>query len=611
MSMWKYLQRKVSKKEVDVVSEVVRGASGGPPGEKDAEDVVFVSEEEVRVGSGGVEGGGDRGVRQPPQAPVAVASTSKQSETVGWGGKRKAPVASTSKQSGSKRKLEDSDSTRPNTAKRRYKFNVEWLKRFPWLEFKGEAMHCKSCDRFNGDPLGKGPGGGSTNFKLSALQRHDEASGHKWAHVKATKHAERQQRQATSSQLQDDPSSAPSDAERALSALQAAQQAKLELLFRNAHFIAKMSLPFTKFPHLVTLDEAKGLQVGETYRTNKKCREFIHAIAEVERRQCRHDLQKAHFVSVTCDGSTDSSRREQEIIYVRYAIEGEVNVRLAAVKSLERGDAQHIMGAIDETMRGATGLESEEWKRKLVGFASDGAAVNLGCNEGVATQLKRDDNTPDNLVIVHCTAHRLELAFKDMTGSVDYYGKIARHLKNLYDFYWRSPLNRSMLERAAEAVDIPFLVPTRVGGTRWVAHTERALSNMVRGMPALLHHLEQLSNPDCPERVSGDAKAKATGFLTLMKDKRFVLTTAFLQDLFRCLCKASTSLQESARGIAGAYGAVQELKKQIGRLGEKDGPCLRTRKGYVMVLFSYSLLLCSIFCGLLMHSNVFCVFLVF
>jgi len=367
----------------------------------------------------------------------------------------------------------------------------------------------------------------------------------------------------------------PAESERALLLLKSAEVSKLQLLFRNAHMIARDGLPFTKFSRLASLAQAQGLDVGETYRNDKQCRAFIHVIAEVERKKRSEKLHQTPFLSVMCDGSTDSAIREQEIVYIRFCSEGEVRVQLAAVKHLERGDASHIYEAVDNAVTESSGMTSEEWKAKLVGFSSDGASVMMGCKQGVATKLKRDC---PKLVTVHCTAHRLELAFKDMTLRVDYYKKISQLLIDLYYFYKKSPLNRSMLNRSAEAANLSFLVPTRVGGTRWVMHVDRALSNLIKAMPAIVMHLEQMSNPDCPYQVSGTAKATAVGFLKTMKQPRFTLTTAFLQDLFRALVKASKTLQESNRGIAGAYSTLQELKAQIDRLATRDGPSLREAK---------------------------------
>ena len=58
-----------------------------------------------------------------------------------------------------------------------------------------------------------------------------------------------------------------------------AQVSELALLFRNAHAIAKAGRPFFDMQWMCALDE-KGLDVGMSYRTDKKCSEFIQCIAE-------------------------------------------------------------------------------------------------------------------------------------------------------------------------------------------------------------------------------------------------------------------------------------------------------------------------------------------
>lgn len=47
-----------------------------------------------------------------------------------------------------------------------------------------------------------------------------------------------------------------------------------------------------------------------------------------------------------------------------------------------------------------------DWKEKLIGAGCDGASVNLGVNDSVATRLR--ENRP-YVRTVHCVAHRLEL----------------------------------------------------------------------------------------------------------------------------------------------------------------------------------------------------------
>ena len=52
------------------------------------------------------------------------------------------------------------------------------------------------------------------------------------------------------------------------------------VLFRNAHAYAKAGRPFTDMEWMCALDEKKGLDMGMSYRTDKKCCEFIQCIAD-------------------------------------------------------------------------------------------------------------------------------------------------------------------------------------------------------------------------------------------------------------------------------------------------------------------------------------------
>ena len=56
-----------------------------------------------------------------------------------------------------------------------------------------------------------------------------------------------------------------------------------------------------------------------------------------------------------------------------------------------------------------------------------------------------------------------------------------------------SYLNRSNLKETCEVEGVKQLVPTRVGGTRWLPHTLRALNNMWTLYPALVLHLSQVN----------------------------------------------------------------------------------------------------------------------
>jgi hypothetical protein len=145
--------------------------------------------------------------------------------------------------------------------------------------------------------------------------------------------------------------------------------------------------------------------------------------------------------------------------------------------------------AIKDALK-SVGLTEEEWTRKLVGFGSDGASVNIGKKSGVITRLQELQPLVQG---IHCHAHRLELAYKDALKKDPLHLKVESLLTGLYYFYRNSPLNRANLKRACDALSLKSLIPTRIGGTRWLPHWKRALDNLWRIYPGLVTHLQQVS----------------------------------------------------------------------------------------------------------------------
>ena len=260
-------------------------------------------------------------------------------------------------------------------------------------------------------------------------------------------------------------------------------------LFRISHALAVNARPFTDYVWHCELEEAMGVSISKDYRNDKAARMFTKYIAEVERRKLEMELKKSKFVCVMVDGTTDCSIQEQELVFVRYASKGDINVRFASVETCEKADAASITQAVFNSMT-TVGLSKQDFVKKLVGFASDGAAVMQGRNNGVAVRLR--EHQP-KLQSVHCMAHRLELAYRDVLKTVPIFKRMDSFLLGLYLFYHNSALNRSNLKTSFKSMDESCIVPTRVGGTRWMSHTKGALDKVTRGYTALLQHLEQVN----------------------------------------------------------------------------------------------------------------------
>jgi hypothetical protein len=266
-----------------------------------------------------------------------------------------------------------------------------------------------------------------------------------------------------------------------------AVQSRIAKLFRNAHALAKNCRPYTDFHWMCKLDNAKGVDIGQTYHNDKAAAKFVEYIAKQARSTTAKLIQEGSFLSLISDGSTDTSWQEAEILYARISCKGQVITRFIGIRNLEKADANSITMAVNSMMSETC----EHWQNKFVGYAADGAAVMQGKLTGVVTRM-REQNCSE-MVAVHCTAHRVELAYKDAVKEIALYKRVNLAMLGMYLFYRNSPLNRANLKRSFETVNAPFLVPTRVGGTRWVPHTNRAISHILTGYIPIVQHLEQVT----------------------------------------------------------------------------------------------------------------------
>jgi len=216
-----------------------------------------------------------------------------------------------------------------------------------------------------------------------------------------------------------------------------------------------------------------------------ECRVFVKYIAEAERKIVQEHSEDAKFCAIMSDGSTDCAVKEEEMVYVRFCKEGNVEVRFVGIQAVEKADSAHITQAIKSQMDAVC----KGWEGKLVACATDGAAVMTGEKSGVVTRLRGDKAY---VLGVHCMAHRLELAFSDTIKVSPMFCKVEELLGGLYTFYHTSPLNRANLVNSYQTLKQTPLMPTRIGGTRWVGHLLRALDQFLRGYQAIVLHLEQV-----------------------------------------------------------------------------------------------------------------------
>ena len=75
----------------------------------------------------------------------------------------------------------------------------------------------------------------------------------------------------------------------------------------------------------------------------------------------------------------------------------------------------------------------------------------LGAKGGVVALIREELGRPF-IISIHCSGHKLELAFKDAMKKIPALAKVDSLLLSLYYFYHNSPLNRANLKESAKAL---------------------------------------------------------------------------------------------------------------------------------------------------------------
>ena len=161
----------------------------------------------------------------------------------------------------------------------------------------------------------------------------------------------------------------------------------MDKLFQTAFYLAWKERPFTDFPNFLDLQTLNGPGVWGTYHKDKAAKEFTTHIAGVYQDNLQQQLHNSDYFSVFCDGSTDRSACEKELVMVRVIADFYPVVKYLKLLEPANTKADGILAAITGAFADF-GFSAMEYKQKMIGFGSDGASVMMGARRGVFELLK-------------------------------------------------------------------------------------------------------------------------------------------------------------------------------------------------------------------------------
>ena len=201
--------------------------------------------------------------------------------------------------------------------------------------------------------------------------------------------------------------------------------------------------------------------------------------------------------------------------------------------------------------------ECSDWKSKLVGLCADGAAVNLGVRSGAA---KRLQEVVPHLVAIHCCAHRVELAMKGISTTINYFKTLEDSLVELYRLYHKSPLCWSELQQVGEMLQTKVLKPVKLIGTRWIGHRHRALKVLLDGWRGFVVHTSQVAQ--------GTTKNKDRGrhLYTTLTSLKFFLFSRGCFEILSSIQQFSKVLQYDSITSDGMLRSLAATRERLGNV---------------------------------------------
>ena len=365
----------------------------------------------------------------------------------------------------------------------------------------------------------------------------------------------------------------PSDIEKGFQKMDLSTSLKMTKLFRTAYYIAQSERPFSDFPALVELQDMNGLSLGDTYHTEKAARNFVEHIGGVYFDNVKGLMHNADYFSIFCDGSTDRSDTEKEVIFVKCLEDYYPKMKYFKIVEPENTKAEGILAAIDQSF---FEFDLANYKQKTVGFCSDGASVMMGAKKGVIQLMKTNGNA-DWIKAVWCLAHRLELAVKDAFKST-YMDRVIEMLISIYYFYKGSAKRFKEAEDIAELLGEHFLKPEKANGTRWVDHKLRATAKLIENWPIIVTQMENYAED---KSNKAEDRAKVRGYLTQLKQHKMVLYMGFVKDVLNEVAKISLLFQREDITVYSAVTKLQSAQTSLRGLIDNDGPSVTEIKAQI------------------------------
>ena len=266
--------------------------------------------------------------------------------------------------------------------------------------------------------------------------------------------------------------------------------------------------------------------------------------------EIKEEIGESQYFSILVDETKDLSKQEQMSFVIRYLFDGEIHEEFVGFRCAEGLDAESLAESIIDELN-KIGIQIDN----LIGQGYDGASVMSGHLSGVQERIRR--KIPQALY-VHCFAHRLNLVIVETVKSVVPVADFFAVLQQCYNFLSGSHVHSEWLKWQQNKY--PNEQPVEFKGksdTRW--------SSQVRAVTAIrkrFHCLvEFLRNIDTNDR-NRERALNARSILTQL-DQTFIYCMLFMDEILHATKGASDTLQNPKLDYLRAADLIEALLDEL------------------------------------------------
>ena len=231
--------------------------------------------------------------------------------------------------------------------------------------------------------------------------------------------------------------------------------------------------------------------------SNRIQNDIIEAVAEIIRTDIKKDINKASFVAVEVDETTDVTQKAQISIIFRYVCEASYIVKEAFLGFDDVSDDRRASAIAQYVLEI---LQKFNCVEKLVAQTYDGASVMSSELNGVQAKIK--ENVPEAMFL-HCYAHKLNLVLLHSAKCMPECKAFFKTLEGLSAFFSKSTKRTCLLDNIVKR-RLP-----RTSPTRWSSNS-RLLQTVSMYHSDLLMVFRVIA--DAEDKWDNDSVMKAAGF---------------------------------------------------------------------------------------------------